>query len=101
MCGTSAVTDMPYTDAPNRSSADDLYASAVHETVAALRSIREQWAELLLAIETPPARVRADLAEDPPILELGEALLDRRPDGGERLDGQFLPSIQGPVRAAL
>ncbi|MDT0423534.1 hypothetical protein [Streptomyces evansiae] len=33
------------------------YATAVHETVAALRSIREQWAELLLAIETPPADV--------------------------------------------
>ncbi|MFF4738797.1 hypothetical protein ACFY2W_23370 [Streptomyces sp. NPDC001262] len=31
--------------------------AAVHETVAALRTIREQWAELLLAIETPPADV--------------------------------------------
>ncbi|WP_307674429.1 hypothetical protein [Streptomyces sp. V4I2] len=33
------------------------YATAVHETVAALRSARERWAELLLAIETPPADV--------------------------------------------
>ncbi|EPH40349.1 hypothetical protein ABT390_13595 [Streptomyces aurantiacus] len=33
------------------------YATAVHETVAALRTIREQWGELLLAIETPPADV--------------------------------------------
>ncbi|MCT9090602.1 Lar family restriction alleviation protein [Streptomyces sp. ASQP_92] len=33
------------------------YATAVHETVAALRTIREQWAELLLAIEEPPANV--------------------------------------------
>ncbi|WP_405659767.1 hypothetical protein [Streptomyces sp. RK9] len=33
------------------------YARAVHETVAALRTVREQWAELLLAIETPPADV--------------------------------------------
>ncbi|AGP56833.1 hypothetical protein [Streptomyces rapamycinicus] len=33
------------------------HATAVHETVAALRSIREQWAELLLSIETPPADV--------------------------------------------
>ncbi|MEU7163125.1 hypothetical protein AB0A70_00495 [Streptomyces morookaense] len=31
--------------------------AAVHETVAALRTIRETWAELLLAIETPPADV--------------------------------------------
>ncbi|WP_370420368.1 hypothetical protein AB8O64_19835 [Streptomyces sp. QH1-20] len=30
------------------------YSAAVHETVAALRTIREHWAELLLAIETPP-----------------------------------------------
>ncbi|MEU6822819.1 hypothetical protein ABZ921_19505 [Streptomyces atriruber] len=29
----------------------------MHETVAALRTIREQWGELLLAIETPPADV--------------------------------------------
>ncbi|MGW1277987.1 hypothetical protein ACWD4V_13685 [Streptomyces tsukubensis] len=33
------------------------YTRAVHETVAALRTIREQWGELLLAIETPPADV--------------------------------------------
>ncbi|MEV5567578.1 hypothetical protein AB0L54_32690 [Streptomyces sp. NPDC052196] len=33
------------------------YATAAHEAVAALRTIREQWAELLLAIETPPADV--------------------------------------------
>ncbi|MFD7103096.1 hypothetical protein [Streptomyces celluloflavus] len=33
------------------------YATAVHETAAALRSIRKQWAELLLAIETPPVDV--------------------------------------------
>ncbi|MEU3613138.1 hypothetical protein ABZ725_12635 [Streptomyces sp. NPDC006872] len=33
------------------------YTTAVHETVAALRCVREQWAELLLAIETPPADV--------------------------------------------
>ncbi|MFD9076026.1 hypothetical protein [Streptomyces lasiicapitis] len=29
----------------------------MHETVTALRTIREQWGELLLAIETPPADV--------------------------------------------
>lgn len=33
------------------------YARTVHETVAALRTIREQWAELLLAIEIPPTDV--------------------------------------------
>lgn len=33
------------------------HALTAHETVAALRTIREQWAELLLAIETPPADV--------------------------------------------
>ncbi|MGW7413416.1 hypothetical protein [Streptomyces sp. NPDC054863] len=33
------------------------HATAVHETVAALRTIREQWGELLLAIATPPAAV--------------------------------------------
>ncbi|MEV0438980.1 hypothetical protein AB0I84_47215 [Streptomyces spectabilis] len=33
------------------------YTRTVHETVAALRTIRGQWAELLLAIETPPADV--------------------------------------------
>jgi len=33
------------------------YAPAIHETVTALRCVREQWAELLLAIETPPADV--------------------------------------------
>ncbi|MFD9863486.1 hypothetical protein [Streptomyces alboflavus] len=33
------------------------YTRTVQETVAALRTIREQWAELLLAIETPPADV--------------------------------------------
>ncbi|MFE1770282.1 hypothetical protein [Streptomyces sp. NPDC059008] len=33
------------------------YTAAVHEAVAALRSIREHWGELLLAIETPPADV--------------------------------------------
>ncbi len=31
------------------------YAQAVHETVRALRTIRGRWADLLLAIETPPA----------------------------------------------
>lgn len=31
------------------------YTQAVHETVRALRTIRGQWAALLLAIETPPA----------------------------------------------
>ncbi|MEV6395572.1 hypothetical protein AB0M39_12470 [Streptomyces sp. NPDC051907] len=31
------------------------YAQAVGETVRALRTIRRQWADLLLAIETPPA----------------------------------------------
>ncbi|MFD9789644.1 hypothetical protein ACFWXK_01710 [Streptomyces sp. NPDC059070] len=31
------------------------YAQAVHETVRAMRTIRGQWAELLLAIEEPPA----------------------------------------------
>ncbi|RLU85873.1 hypothetical protein CTZ27_26255 [Streptomyces griseocarneus] len=31
------------------------YAAAVHETVTALRIIRERWGDLLLAIETPPA----------------------------------------------
>ncbi|MFJ8334592.1 hypothetical protein [Streptomyces sp. NPDC094437] len=33
------------------------YTTAVHETVTALRCVREQWVELLLAIETPPADV--------------------------------------------
>ncbi|MFD9879976.1 hypothetical protein ACFWZT_00740 [Streptomyces alboflavus] len=33
------------------------YARAVHETVTALRAIRAQWGELLLAIESPPADV--------------------------------------------
>ncbi|GGY65528.1 hypothetical protein [Streptomyces xanthochromogenes] len=33
------------------------HALPAHEAVAALRTIREQWAELLLAIETPPADV--------------------------------------------
>ncbi|TGB14408.1 hypothetical protein [Streptomyces sp. MZ04] len=33
------------------------HTAAVHETVAALRTIREQWAELLLAIEMPSADV--------------------------------------------
>ncbi|MFD8546810.1 hypothetical protein [Streptomyces sp. NPDC059649] len=32
-------------------------AVTARETVAALRTIREQWAELLLAVETPPADV--------------------------------------------
>ncbi|KOX16566.1 MULTISPECIES: hypothetical protein [unclassified Streptomyces] len=32
-------------------------ATAVYEAVAALRTIRQQWGELLLAIETPPADV--------------------------------------------
>ncbi|MFF8534108.1 hypothetical protein ACF07B_19495 [Streptomyces sp. NPDC015532] len=32
-------------------------AVAARETVAALRTIREQWAELLLAVDTPPADV--------------------------------------------
>ncbi|MER7464065.1 hypothetical protein [Streptomyces sp. NPDC097981] len=31
------------------------YAQAVHETVRALRTIRGRWADVLLAIETPPA----------------------------------------------
>lgn len=42
-----------------------------------------------------PLRVGVDLAEDPPVLEMGEPVLDRRPDGGERLVGQFPPSGQG------
>ncbi|MFF0744198.1 hypothetical protein ACFYVL_27750 [Streptomyces sp. NPDC004111] len=33
------------------------HATAVHETRAALRTIREQWGELLLAVATPPADV--------------------------------------------
>ncbi|MFE6689625.1 hypothetical protein ACFVFQ_24495 [Streptomyces sp. NPDC057743] len=59
------------------------YTAAVHEAVAALRSIREHWAELLLAIETPPADVwpprqlahtlRADV--DEPLVVEGRAPL--------------------------
>ncbi|MFK0297269.1 hypothetical protein ACIQU6_43310 [Streptomyces sp. NPDC090442] len=33
------------------------HTTAVHETVTALRSIRERWAELLNAVEAPPADV--------------------------------------------